>query len=142
MTSTHDTRRRCSTAAAVVVTLAVMFAPALTPAALAYDAKASRPSDAVRVVLPDWDRLDGGINPFDGNLIPRRAMESPQELWGVDLVGALYAGGCYLQIFACTGAIGGAWAAYGIARATFAAAEHLHVPPNPCTPGEFCGEAD
>lgn len=142
MKSTHDTRR-CSTSAAVVVALAVMLAPALIPAALAYDAKAGGPADSARVVLPDWDALDGGINPFDGSLIPRRAMESPQEgLWATDLIGAVYAAGCWAQIFGCAGAIGGAWAAYGLARATFAAAEHLHVPPNPCTPGEFCGEAD
>ena len=36
MTSTHYTRR-CSTSAAMVVALAVMVAPALTPAALAYE---------------------------------------------------------------------------------------------------------
>ncbi len=141
MTSTHCTRRR-STTAAIVVVLAVVFAPALSPAALAYSAKASGLDASARLIVPDWDRLDGGIDPFDGSLIPRRAMESPQELWALDWIGAAYAGGCWLQIFACTGAIGGAWAAYGLARATFAAAEHLHVPPNPCTPGEFCGEPD
>lgn len=142
MTSTHDTRR-CGTSAVVVIALAVMFAPTLTPAALAYDAKASGPDASARLILPDWDALDGGIDPFDRSLIPQRAMEHPREgLWAVDVVGALYAGACWAQIFSCTGAVAGAWAAYGIARATYAAAEHLHVPSNPCTPGEFCDIPD
>ena len=71
------TRRR--NAAAVFVALAVAIAPALTPAALAYDAKVSNPAASARLILLDWDRLDGGIDPFDGSLIPRRAMEHPQE---------------------------------------------------------------
>ena len=82
MTSTHYTRRR-STTAAIVVVLALVFAPALTPAALAYDAKASGPDASARLILPDWDRLDRGTDPFDGKLIPRRAMEHPREGdWG------------------------------------------------------------
>ena len=64
MTSTHYTRRRSATAAIVVV-LAVVFAPALSPAALAYDAKAGGPDASARLILPDWDALDGGIDPFD-----------------------------------------------------------------------------
>ena len=86
MTSTHYTRR-CSTSAAMVVTLAVMVAPALTPAALAYDAKASAPADSARLLLPDWDALAGCIDPFDGNLIPRRAMEHPRQDGGNESMG-------------------------------------------------------
>lgn len=74
------TTRRRSTLAAVLIALAVAVAPTLTPAALAYDAKASGPDASARLVLPDWDRLDGGIDPFDrSSLIPRRAMEHPRD---------------------------------------------------------------
>ena len=65
--------------AAVLIALAVAIVPALTPAALAYNAKASGPDASARIILPDWDRLDGGIDPFDGSLIPRRAMEHPRD---------------------------------------------------------------
>lgn len=108
MTSTHYTRRR-STTAAIMVVLALVFAPALTPAALAYDADASGPDDtAMRFILPDWDVLDGGIDPFDGSLIPRRAMEHPRDgmsdyfWWGA-------AGACLY--FGCSPAL--SWMVWG-----------------------------
>lgn len=95
MTSTHDTRRRCSASAAVVVALAMMLAPALTPAALAYDAEASGPDASARFILPDWDPLDDGIDPFDESLIPRRAMEHPREMdFFFDVASIVYGARC------------------------------------------------
>lgn len=114
MTSTHDTRRRST--AAVVALVAVALAPALTPAALAYDAEAGRPdASAARFVLPNLDTLDGGgIDPFGDNLIPRRAMERPQEgegVWvAIGLALCSYAGSWGLGV-AC-GAAGVGYAIY------------------------------
>lgn len=113
------TPRRCSTPASVVLALAVALAPALTPAALAYDAEASRPADlAARFMLPDWDTLDGGIDPFRDTLIPRRAMEHPREFdWDLyDALGGLAGGYCYIGGWCSAGFVGGL-VAYGVARA-------------------------
>ena len=85
--------------------MAVVFAPALSPAALAYDARASGPDASARLILPGWDSLDGGIDPFDKSLIPRRAMEHPQE-WD-DVIVAVGTAACSLWF---TG-IGGFWCA-------------------------------
>ena len=74
---------RRSTLAAMLVVVAVAVAPTLTPAGLAYDAQASGPDASARVILPDWGRLDSGIDPFDGKLILRRAIEHPRiGEWG------------------------------------------------------------
>jgi len=75
------TRRRWALATGLVV-LAVAIAPGLTPAALAYDAKASGPGASARLILSDWGALDGGIDPFDGNLISRRTTEHQWGEWG------------------------------------------------------------
>lgn len=112
MTSTHDTRH-CGALAAVVVALAMMFAPALTPAALAYDAKASGAADSARLILPDWDALDGGIDPFDRSLIPRRAMEHPHEWYDVAVAGLLW--GCSYTVLG-SGICGGLGFGYAVAR--------------------------
>lgn len=82
------TTRQCSTLVAVLVAPVVAFASALAPDALVYDAKASGPY--ARLVLPDWDAVDGGIDPFAGNLIPRRTMAHPREF--LDWVGGIAAG--------------------------------------------------
>ncbi len=44
----------------------LVFAPALSPAALAYNAKSGGPDASARLILPDWDRLDGGIDRSTG----------------------------------------------------------------------------
>ena len=91
--------------------MALVFAPVLTPAALAYDAKASGPDASARLILPDWDPLDGGIDPFDGSLMPRRAMEHPRDgmsdylWWGA-------AGACLY--FGCSPTL--SWMVWGGAR--------------------------
>ena len=68
------------------------------------------------LILPDWDPLDDGIDPFDGHLIPRRAMEHPHEWYDVAVAGILWAchytpwaGGCaaagfgYAVLRTCSG---------------------------------------
>ena len=45
----------------------------------AYDANAARPDASVaRFTLPDLE-MDGVMDPFGDNLMPRRAMEHPRE---------------------------------------------------------------
>ena len=121
MTSTHYTRRR-STTAAIVVVLAVVFAPVLTPAALAYDAKAGGPDASARLILPDWDRLDDGIDPLDGTLIPRRAMEHPQE-WD-DIVIAI---GAVVCVYWCAPALAASYAWGGLGYAVVSTLESTTI---------------
>lgn len=114
----------------------LVFAPALSPAALAYNAKSSGPDASARLILPDWDRLDGGIDPFDGNLIPRRAMENPRDgmsdilWWGA-------AGACIY--FGCSPALtwmvwGGAGVSSVSARSRWRTPAVLqHTPETVCT---------
>ena len=109
------TTRRRNSATAALVALVVAIAPALTPAALVYDAKASGPDASARSILPDWDALDGGIDPVDGNLITRRAMEHLREgddsswsAWGLAALGAV----CYWWSSAVCGVLAVAVLAY------------------------------
>jgi hypothetical protein len=114
--------------------LTVAFAPALSPAALAYSAKASGLDASARLIVPDWDRLDGSVDPFDGTLIPRRAMESPQE-WrdAGDIFAGVYGFGCWAGFWGCGGALAAGVAIYGAGRAIEIASQYVR-PQNPnCT---------
>lgn len=86
--------------------------PVLTPMATAYDATGARPdASADRFIMPDLDLHTGGIDPFKGALIPRRAMEHPRE-W-LDFVLWLGAGACHFG--GCSPWVsGGLWVASGI----------------------------
>ena len=58
----------------------------------AYDANAARPdASAARFTLPDLE-MDGVMDPFGDNLMPRRAMEHPRE-WD-DFADAASPGDC------------------------------------------------